>query len=240
VSASDTVLEISGLSASYGSAQVLNGLNLKVRRNRIATIVGSNGAGKTTVMKAIAGLIRPIGGSVRFNGRELAAEPCDSVVRSGIALVPEGRRLFGSMTVMDNLRTGAYLRSDATAISHSLDKVFEYFPVLAERRRSVATELSGGQQQMLAVARALMTEPRLLMLDEPSIGLAPVVVDRIADIVLAVSKAGVDVLLVEQNAALAFELAADAYVLESGRIVMEGDAQELARSDAVRSAYLGM
>lgn len=237
---SDTVLEITGLTVGYGAVTVVRGLELRVRRNRIATIIGSNGAGKTTVMKAIAGLIAPAAGSIRFDGRELAGQPCDAVVRSGISLVPEGRRLFAAMTVLDNLRTGAYLRSDAAAISGSLEKVFEYFPVLSERRRSLAGSLSGGQQQMLAVGRALMAEPRLLMLDEPSIGLAPVVIDKIADLVMAVSNAGVDVLLVEQNAALALDLAADAYVLENGRVVMQGEARKLARSDAVRAAYLGM
>lgn len=236
----DDVLTVSGLTVGYGSVAVVTDFNLRVRRNRIATIVGSNGAGKTTIMKAIAGLLTPMAGSVRFDGKELAGQPCDEIVRSGIALVPEGRRLFVAMTVWDNLRTGAYLRSDQAAIARSAEMVFEYFPVLAERRHSLAGTLSGGQQQMLAVARALMSQPRLLLLDEPSIGLAPVVVDKIASIVTTVSQAGVDVLIVEQNAALALELAADAYVLENGRTVMEGEARDLAKSDAVRAAYLGM
>jgi branched-chain amino acid transport system ATP-binding protein len=237
---SDNVLEIAGLTVGYGAVTVVNDLTLHVRRNRIATIVGSNGAGKTTVMKTIAGLLKPTSGSIKFEGRDIAGMASDDIVRSGIALVPESRRLFSSMTVLDNLRTGAYLRSDKAEVAQSLETVFAYFPILAERREQIARSLSGGQQQMLAVGRALMSKPRLLLLDEPSIGLAPVVVDLIASIATTVSKAGVDVLIVEQNAALALELAEDAYVLENGRLAMEGKASELAQSDAVRQAYLGM
>lgn len=240
MSGSENVLEVSGLTVGYGAVTVVKDLNLRVRRNRIATIVGSNGAGKTTVMKAIAGLLTPSSGSVRFDGTEIAGLACDDIVRGGVALVPEGRRLFTTMTVMDNLRTGAYLRSDKAEMAQSFDAVFGYFPVLAERRDQIAGSLSGGQQQMLAVGRALMSRPRLLLLDEPSIGLAPVMVDMIAAIIETVSKAGVDVLMVEQNAALALELAADAYVLENGSVAMEGEAQALAQTDAVRAAYLGM
>ncbi|MGE0152023.1 MAG: ABC transporter ATP-binding protein [Reyranellaceae bacterium] len=240
MSGDDSVLEIAGLTVGYGAVTVVNDLTLRVRRNRIATIVGSNGAGKTTVMKTIAGLLKPTAGSIRFEGRDIAGMACDDIVRSGIALVPEGRRLFASMTVIDNLRTGAYLRDDKAEIARSLDMVFGYFPILAERREQIARSLSGGQQQMLAVGRALMSKPRLLLLDEPSIGLAPVVVDLIASIVTTVSQVGVDVLIVEQNAALALELAEDAYVLENGRLAMAGKASELAQSDAVRQAYLGM
>ena len=240
MSAADSVLEIAGLTVGYGAVTVVNDLTLRVRRNRIATIVGSNGAGKTTVMKTIAGLLTPAAGSIRFEGRDIAGMASDDIVRAGLALVPEGRRLFGSMTVLDNLRTGAYLRSDKKEVAQSLEMVFGYFPILAERRQQIARSLSGGQQQMLAVGRALMSKPRLLLLDEPSIGLAPVVVDQIADIVVTVSKGGTDVLIVEQNAALALELAEDAYVLENGRLAMEGRASELAQSDAVRQAYLGM
>jgi branched-chain amino acid transport system ATP-binding protein len=240
MSAADSVLEIAGLTVGYGAVTVVNELTLRVRRNRIATIVGSNGAGKTTVMKTIAGLLTPTAGGIRFEGRDIAGMASDDIVRAGIALVPEGRRLFGSMTVLDNLRTGAYLRADKDEVARSLDMVFGYFPILAERRQQIARSLSGGQQQMLAVGRALMSKPRLLLLDEPSIGLAPVVVDQIADIVSTVSQGGTDVLIVEQNAALALELAEDAYVLENGRLAMEGKASELAQSDAVRQAYLGM
>lgn len=240
MSAADSVLEIAGLTVGYGAVTVVNDLTLRVRRNRIATIVGSNGAGKTTVMKTIAGLLKPGSGSIKFEGREIGGMASDDIVRAGIALVPEGRRLFGSMTVLDNLRTGAYLRNDKAEVAQSLDMVFGYFPILAERREQIARNLSGGQQQMLAVGRALMSRPRLLLLDEPSIGLAPVVVDLIASIVTTVSQAGVDVLIVEQNAALALELAEDAYVLENGRMAMQGKASELAQSDAVRQAYLGM
>ncbi len=237
---SDIVLDIAGLSVAYGQVSVVNELTLQVRRGRIATIVGSNGAGKTTVMKTVVGLLAPVAGTIRFEGSDIAGLPSDDIVRAGLALVPEGRRLFRSMTVLDNLRTGAYLRDDKAAVAQSLELVFSYFPILAERRQQIAGNLSGGQQQMLAVGRALMSKPRLLLLDEPSIGLAPVVVDQIADIVTTVSRSGTDVLMVEQNAALALELAQDAYVLENGRLVMQGPAAELAQSDAVRQAYLGM
>jgi len=240
MSAGDIVLAVEALTVAYGKVTAVEGVSLRVRRGRICTIVGSNGAGKTTLMKTIAGLLKPREGSIRFEGHEIAGQACDAVVRRGISLVPEGRRLFGGMSVLENLMTGAYLRSDQAAVRRSLEQVFAYFPVLHERQNAAATTLSGGEQQMLAVGRALMASPRLIMFDEPSIGLAPVVVDKIVDIITTVSRGGVDVLLVEQNAAVALDVAEDAYVLENGRIALEGEASVLAGSDEVRTAYLGM
>lgn len=240
MNAGDTVLEVEALTIAYDKVTAVEGVSLRVRKGRICTIVGSNGAGKTTLMKAIAGLLRPREGSIRFEGQEIAGLACDAVVRRGISLVPEGRRLFGGMSVLENLMAGAYLRSDPIGVRRSLEQVFAYFPILQERQKARASSLSGGQQQMLAVGRSLMAAPRLLMLDEPSIGLAPVVVDKIVDIITTVSGGGVDVLLVEQNAAVALDVARDAYVLENGRIAMEGEASVLAGSDEVRAAYLGM
>ena len=237
---SDLVLEVQNLSVAYDETAVLTGASLSVSRAAITTIIGSNGAGKSTILRAIAGLVRPNAGSIRFDGGEIAGLEPDQIVALGIALVPEGRRLFASMTVGENLELGAYLRSDLGAVARDLERVLGYFPQLRERLRSPASQLSGGQQQMLAVGRALMTAPRLLMLDEPSIGLAPNVVDIIAGIVQAVNAAGMSILLVEQNAYLALRLAETAYILENGRIVLSGPANELSRIDTVRAAYLGV
>jgi branched-chain amino acid transport system ATP-binding protein len=233
-------LLIEGLCVSYGRLAVVLDVDLAVHRGRIATIIGSNGAGKTTIMKAVSGLLTPISGLIQLDGADVAGLPPDEIVARGVSLVPEGRRLFPSLTVRENLMVGAYLRNDRAAIAHDLDRVLGYFPVLAERLESPARDLSGGQQQMLAVGRALMSAPKLLMLDEPSIGLAPVVVEKIAEIITTISQSGVDVLLVEQNAHMALELAQDAYVLELGRIRLQGTGEELMHSDEVREAYLGL
>jgi branched-chain amino acid transport system ATP-binding protein len=237
---SDVILDVQSLSIAYDTTAALTEASLSVSRGTIMTIIGSNGAGKSTILRAIAGLVRPNTGSIRFNGGEIAGLEPDQIVALGIALVPEGRRLFASMTVRENLELGAYLRNDPDAIARDLDRVLGYFPQLRERLRSPASNLSGGQQQMLAVARALMAAPRLLMLDEPSVGLAPIVVDSIAEIIRAVNAAGMSILLVEQNAYLALRLAETAYVLENGRIVLSGPANELSRTDTVRAAYLGL
>jgi branched-chain amino acid transport system ATP-binding protein len=233
-------LEISGLSVAYGDVPVLHDVNVQVASRQITTIIGSNGAGKTTLMKAIAGLLRPSRGSICHDGQSITALTPAQIVSRGISLVPEGRRLFVSMTVGENLAAGAYTRSDKAAIARDLEQILEYFPILKERIGQKAAELSGGQQQMLAVARALMSRPRLLLLDEPSIGLAPVVVRQIGDIIRTVSRASVSILLVEQNASIALELAETAYVLESGRIVRHGAAADLRKDPDVRSAYLGV
>ncbi len=235
-----TILSVEGLCVSYHGVPALQDVSLAIRRGAITSIVGSNGAGKTTLMKAIAGLLVPDRGSVRFCGKDIGGRTPAETVRSGITLVPEGRRLFAQMSVRDNLMTGAYIRSDRAAIEADFETVLGYFPVLRERLGTPARALSGGQQQMLAVGRALMAAPRLVMLDEPTIGLAPAVVDTIAEIIETISRNGAEVLLVEQNAHMALELAAHAYVMENGRIVLSGSGRELMDSDLVRKAYLGL
>lgn len=236
----EVVLSASQLVVDYDGVSAVSGIDLVVHRSRITSLVGSNGAGKTTVMKAVAGLLAPSSGTIVFNGISLVGMAPDQIVRLGLTLVPEGRRLFGSMSVRDNLRVGAYTRIDEEAIGADLRRVLGYFPVLEERLESLARDLSGGQQQMLAVGRALMAAPKLLMLDEPSIGLAPAVVDTIAEIIATISRSGVDILLVEQNARMALGLADYAYVLENGSILLEGSGVELAADERVKEAYLGL
>jgi branched-chain amino acid transport system ATP-binding protein len=233
-------LEVNSLSVNYGAVSAVRDVTLRVQHGVITTIIGSNGAGKSTIMKAIVGLIPAASGSVSFNGTTLTGLHPSAIVARGIALVPEGRRLFADMTVDENVAAGAYTRQDAAGVAADRNKVLSLFPMLSERLAQRAGSLSGGQQQMLAVARALMTRPRLLLLDEPSIGLAPVVVQQIAAIVKDISREGVDVLLVEQNASLALRLADNAYVLEGGRIVVEGPAAKLREDAAVQAAYLGI
>ena len=233
-------LEVSGLVVHYGLVPAVDGVSFRLDRGTITTIIGSNGAGKSTIMKALCGLVKPSAGSVRLFGEDVAGQPPDALVRQGLSLVPEGRRLFGQMTVGENLRIGAYTRRDKAAVLDDLDRVLGYFPALRERLDTRAGSLSGGQQQMLAVARALMSAPKLLLLDEPTIGLAPAIVETIADIIRTIAGSGVDVLLVEQNAEMALGLADHAFILERGRVVMKGPSSELARSDEVRRAYLGI
>jgi branched-chain amino acid transport system ATP-binding protein len=237
---SGTVLEIDGLCISYGPVSAVADISLAVRSGQIATLIGSNGAGKTTVMKGITGLKAPASGRVRFQGEVLTGRPVDEIVAAGISLVPEGRRLFPTMSVRENLEIGAYRRSDVAGIRRDLERVLDYFPDLRVRLDARAMALSGGQQQMVAIGRALMSGPKLLLLDEPSIGLAPAIVQTIGRIIKTISQSGVDVLLVEQNAHMALSLSVDAFVLETGRIVMQGAAADLARSEAVRESYLGM
>jgi branched-chain amino acid transport system ATP-binding protein len=236
----EAVLELSDLAVNYGQVRAVGGINLTVRRGRIAALIGSNGAGKTTILKGITGLKRLDAGRVRFAGTDLTNRPVDQIVASGISLVPEGRRLFPTMSVRENLQIGAYRRTDAAAIRTDFDRVLDYFPALRERLDARAMNLSGGQQQMVAIGRALMSGPKLLLLDEPTIGLAPAIVQTIGQIIKAISQSGVDVLLVEQNAHMALRLSEDAYVLETGAISMQGLARDLETSDAVRVAYLGM
>lgn len=233
-------LSIQNLSVAYGAVTALRDVNIEVASGVITTIIGSNGAGKTTIMKAVAGLLPQAAGRVSYNDEELSGLRPSQVVSKGVALVPEGRRLFGSMTVAENLAAGAYSRRDKVAIARDLDRVLDRFPILRERLGQRAANLSGGQQQMLAVGRALMSRPRLLLLDEPSIGLAPVVVQQICEIVAAISREGVDVLLVEQNASLALRVAEYAYVLESGTITRSGHASDLRQDPAIQAAYLGI
>jgi branched-chain amino acid transport system ATP-binding protein len=233
------VLEVEGLGAAYGELQALADVSLRVGAGEIVALVGSNGAGKTTLLRAVAGLVRPRAGRIRWEGADLAGLPAHRLVEHGIALVPEGRRLFGRMTVEENLRLGAFTPRAARDAATSLHAVYETFPRLQERRRQLAGSLSGGEQQMVAIGRALMTRPRLLMLDEPSLGLAPRVVEAIFGICATIHRRGVAVFLVEQNVRAALALAHRAYLLEHGRIVGEGPAAALLEAPAVRRAYLG-
>jgi branched-chain amino acid transport system ATP-binding protein len=231
-------LEIREVSVAYGVVRALDGVSLSVAEGEIVALVGSNCAGKSTLMKAIMGVVRPSRGTVTFAGAVLGGLAVEEVVRRGVVLVPEGRGILGSLTVAENLRLGAYQRRDAR-IGADLDQVVARFPVLGQRLGQKAGSLSGGEQQMLAIGRALMARPRLLLLDEPSLGLAPVVIASIFDIIASLARDGVTVLLVEQNAAEALRLAHRAYVLETGRVVLEGKASDLLQDERVRAAYLG-
>jgi branched-chain amino acid transport system ATP-binding protein len=233
------LLEAEDLQAHYGWTRVLHGVRFAVQDGGITTVLGANGAGKTTTLRAVSGMVRTAG-AIRFAGHRIDGRATEDIVRLGIAHAPEGRGTFMQLTVEENLRLGAYSRRDRRGLDEDFGRVYQYFPVLRERRRQVAGTLSGGEQQMLAVARALMLRPRLLLLDEPSLGLAPMVVREIFRIVAAINREeGVSVLLVEQNATLALDLADHAYLLETGRVVMSGPAGDLKRNDAIRRAYLG-
>jgi branched-chain amino acid transport system ATP-binding protein len=233
------LLEAENLEAQYGWTKVLHGLRFAVETGGITTILGANGAGKTTTLRAVCGMVKTAG-EVRFDGRRIDGRATEDIARLGIAHTPEGRGTFVSLSVEENLRLGAYARRDRTNLAQDFERVYEYFPVLAQRRRQQAGTLSGGEQQMLAVARALMSRPRLLLLDEPSLGLAPLVVREIFRIVQTINREeGVSVLLVEQNAAMALELADHAYLLETGRVVMSGPAADLKKDDSIRRSYLG-
>ena len=233
------LLEANDIHAQYGWTKVLHGLSFAVESGGITTILGANGAGKTTTLRAVCGMVKT-SGAIQFDGRRIDGKATEDIVRLGIAHTPEGRGTFVHLTLEENLRLGAYTRKDRARLGQDLERVYQYFPVLAERRRQQAGTLSGGEQQMLAVARALMSRPRLLLLDEPSLGLAPLVVREIFRIVRAINRdEGVSVLLVEQNASIALDLADHAYLLETGRVVMSGPAADLKRDDAIRRSYLG-
>jgi len=233
------LLEVRGLKVSYGGINAVKGIDLDVRDGELVTLIGCNGAGKTTTLKALTGLVKPAAGHVLYNGEDIKALPPYQLVRRGVALVPEGRGVFGRLTVGENLAMGAYVRRDRRAVTDDLERVCEHFPILAERRRQMAGTLSGGEQQMLAIARALMARPRLMLFDEPSLGLAPTVVETTFGIIADIRRRGTTVLMVEQNAYLALRMADRGYVMETGRIVLEGPAAELLRNDHVRRAYLG-
>ena len=234
-----SLLSLSDIRVRYGSVEVLHGINLHVEEGEIVTILGANGAGKSTTLLTISGLVRPSAGEILFDGKALLRMPSHEVVNLGIAQSPEGRRVFGPMTVLENLRLGAFSVRDKQAAGRTLEWIFELFPLLHERRQQMAGTLSGGEQQMLAIGRALMAQPRLLLLDEPSLGLAPLLVRSIFETVRSINERGVTVLLVEQNARAALKLAARAYVLEVGVMVKEGRAADLLADPSVREAYLG-
>jgi len=233
------LLEVRGLQAQYGWTKVLHGIDFDVQEGGITTILGANGAGKTTTLRAVCGMVRT-SGDIRFAGNRIAGRSTEDVVRLGIAHAPEGRGTFVNLTVEENLRLGAYVRGGGADVTRDLERVYGYFPVLAQRKKQTGGTLSGGEQQMLAVARALMLRPRLLLLDEPSLGLAPLVVREIFRIVQTINREErVSVLLVEQNASVALGLANHAYLMETGRVVTSGPAAELRQNDAIRRAYLG-
>lgn len=233
------LLEIRALTVRYGGAECLKNISIEVEDGEIVTIIGSNGAGKTTTLRTISGLKRPSIGEIRFQGNRIDRTAAQDIVKMGIGHVPQGRNLFPYMAVLENIRLGAYLRSNKNQIKEDLEKIFQTFPVLKARRRQQAGTLSGGEQQMLAIARALMGNPTLLLMDEPSIGLAPIVVREIGKIALDINKRGTSILLVEQNAKLALKLAHRGYVLETGRLVLEGKGEDLLDDERVKKAYLG-
>jgi branched-chain amino acid transport system ATP-binding protein len=234
-----TLLELSGVEVAYGGIQAVKGIDLAVGTGELVCLIGANGAGKTTTLKGICGLQPVNAGTVRYGGRDVTGRPAFELVRQGLAMVPEGRGMFGALTIEENLAMGAYIRNDHAAIRDDVERVYGLFPRLKERRRQTAGTMSGGEQQMLAIGRALMSRPKLLLLDEPSMGLAPLMVQKVFETILTVSAEGVTILLIEQNAKLALEVSHRGYVMESGQITLSGDAKMLVDDPAVRAAYLG-
>ncbi|MCR5390349.1 MAG: ABC transporter ATP-binding protein [Lachnospiraceae bacterium] len=232
------MLKVDGLNVYYGSIHAIKGISFEVKSGEIVTLIGANGAGKSTTLNTIGGLLKAKSGTIEFEGRNIGGTPAHKVVKEGMALCPEGRRIFQQLTVKENLEMGAFTRNKAEA-DETIEQVYEQFPRLKERVKQVAGTLSGGEQQMLAMGRALMSKPKLMMLDEPSMGLAPILVDQIFDIIVKLNKAGTTILLVEQNAQMALSIANRAYVLETGKIVNHGTGEELLHDDSVRQAYLG-
>jgi len=236
-----SILEISNLVVHYGQINALKGVSLKVNQGDIVTIIGSNGAGKTTLLKTISGILKPTSGKILFQGKSIAGERADRILSQGIAQVPEGRAVFSELNVEENLRCGAYLNSDKGEVKRLMEEQFEIFPRLAERRKQNAGSLSGGEQQMLAIARGLMSKPELLLLDEPSLGLAPILVERIFDLVVDINtRLKTTILLVEQNANIALHVASYGYILETGKITSQNSTEVLRSDDTVKKAYLGM
>lgn len=233
------MLKINEIDVFYGNIQALKGVSLNVDEGEIVTLIGANGAGKTTLLQTISGLIKPKKGTIEYMGKEIQGRPAQQIVRNGISHVPEGRRVFANMTVEENLDLGAFLRKDTKEIKKDLEKVYELFPRLYERKKQQAGTLSGGEQQMLAIGRALMSKPKLLLLDEPSMGLAPLLVKTIFEIIEEINQNGTTILLVEQNAHMALSVAQRAYVIETGRVVVSGTSEELQQSAQIREAYLG-
>jgi len=233
------LLALERLAVAYGGIQAVKGIDLEVRDGELVCLIGANGAGKTTTLKGICGLLPVKSGTIRYAGDDITGVPSYRLVRRGLAMVPEGRGMFGALTIEENLAMGAYARTDRAAVRADAERVFALFPRLKERRRQTAGTLSGGEQQMLAMARALMSRPRLLLLDEPSMGLAPLMVQKVFETIIAVAKEGVTMLLIEQNARLALEVSDRGYVMESGEITLEGTAPALLHDPKVRAAYLG-
>ena len=233
------MLDIKDINVYYGAIHAIKGISLYVNEGEIVTLIGANGAGKSTTLRTISGLLKPKTGSITFLDKDIAGMPAHKIVAEGISQVPEGRRIFAEMTVMENLELGAFIRNDKKTIAQDLKMVFRRFPRLEERKLQLAGTLSGGEQQMLAMGRALMSKPKLLLLDEPSMGLAPLLIREIFSIIVDINKTGTTVLLVEQNANMALSIANRAYVLETGRITISGDAKKLASSEEIRKAYLG-
>ena len=236
---SEPLLALDRLAVSYGGIQAVKGIDVTVDSGELVCLIGANGAGKTTTLKGICGLLPVKSGTIRYAGEEVTGRPSYVLVRRGLALVPEGRGMFGALTIEENLAMGAYARRDRDGIRNDVERVFSLFPRLKERRRQTAGTLSGGEQQMLAIARAMMSRPRLLLLDEPSMGLAPLMVQKVFETILGIAKEGVTILLVEQNAKLALEVSDRGYVMESGEITLAGKAAELLHDPKVRAAYLG-
>ncbi len=233
------MLEVKDLEVYYGVIQAIKGVSFQVNQGEVIALIGANGAGKTTILHTITGLLAPKKGSVMFEGKEITKVPAHKIVSMGMAHVPEGRRVFAELSVYENLKMGAYTRKDRAEIDESLQNVYKRFPRLEERKNQMAGTLSGGEQQMLAMGRALMSKPKIILMDEPSMGLSPILVNEIFDIIQAVSGSGTTVLLVEQNAKKALSIADRAYVLETGNIVLEGKAKDLLENDSIKKAYLG-
>lgn len=234
-----SMLEIRDLEVNYGMIAAIKGVSFDVNEGEVIALIGANGAGKTTILHTITGLLKAKAGSIMFEGHELTKTPAHKIVELGMAHVPEGRRIFSHLTVLENLKLGAYTRKDKGGVAADLRKVYDRFPRLAERKKQIAGTLSGGEQQMLAVGRALMSRPKLIMMDEPSLGLAPIIVREIFDIIKEINKSGTTILLIEQNANMALHTADLAYVLETGRIALKGTGAELLKNEKVRELYLG-
>lgn len=233
------MLKVSDLVVSYGGIEALKGIDIEVKKGEIVTLVGANGAGKSTLLRSIVGLVKPKGGSITYEGKGILGEKSQNIVTKGITLVPEGRRVFSNLTVLENIKLGAYFRKDTKGIEEDIQWVYSLFPRLKERSWQLAGTLSGGEQQMLAVGRALMSNPKLLMMDEPSLGLAPLIVKDIFNIIKTIREKGVTILLIEQNANVALKIADRGYVMETGKITIEGSGKELLENEDIKKAYLG-
>ncbi|AFJ86619.1 Branched-chain amino acid transport ATP-binding protein LivF [Burkholderia sp. KJ006] len=233
------MLKIKGLQVNYGGIQAVKGVDMEVRQGELVTLIGANGAGKTTTMKAITGLKPYSAGDIEYEGKSIKGIPPHELLKRGLAMVPEGRGIFARMSIIENMQMGAYLRNDKDQIKKDVDRMFGFFPRLKERATQLAGTLSGGEQQMLAMSRAILSKPKLLLLDEPSMGLSPIMVEKIFEVVREISKEGITVLLVEQNARLALQAADRGYVMDSGTVTMEGDAKQMLDDPKVRAAYLG-